>query len=59
MIEISYTFTDNSYVQIVGQSVKYWQGYGLPDYDGCLDGFAELHPTYVLALVQARVLKQI
>ena len=40
-------------------TVKYWVGEGLPDYEGGMEGFAATYPGVVAELVQRRVLKKV
>lgn len=37
--------------------VKHWEGEGLPDYEGCMEGFAALYPAVIGELVRRKVLK--
>jgi len=41
---INYTTKADGLVQIEGQTVKYWKGTGLPDFEGDLDTFVKMYP---------------
>ena len=53
---IHYTTKTNGLVQIDGQTVKYWQGTGLPDFEGDLETFAETYPGIAGEMVRKKFL---
>jgi len=53
---IHYTTRAGGLVQIDGQTVKYWKGTGLPDFEGDLDTFAETYPDITKEMVKKKFL---
>jgi hypothetical protein len=39
--------------------VKYWEGEGLPNYEGWMEGFALAYPSVIAELVHRKVLKAV
>ena len=55
----SYTFVDGSFLEEQDDgSYKYWEAYGLPNYEGPLDGFAEKYPELMLHLVDRKIFRE-
>ena len=54
---LDFTFPDGSAVEIDGNKVKYWILYGLPDYEGSIEGFAETFPKHMEVLIANRVIR--
>ena len=55
---LEFTFKDNAFAEISGPDIKFWLGQGLPDYEGGLDGFAEVFPTYMAQLIAKKAVKK-
>jgi hypothetical protein len=54
----SYTFADDSFLEEQENgNYKYWEGEGLPNYDGPLEGFAEMYPSQMQHLVDRKIFK--
>ena len=52
----SYTFADHSFLEEQeNHTYKYWEGVGLPSYEGSLEGFAEKYPEQMLHLLDTIV----
>lgn len=45
---------ENGLVQLIGSNCKYWHGYGLPDYEGPIDGLPD---KVIQTLLQLKVIK--
>ena len=56
---LEFTFSDNAFVSIEGQNVRYWIGEGLPTFRGTLDHFAELFPERIKELMAHKVIKKL
>ena len=56
---LCYTFDDNAYIELAGSDAKFWEGEGLPAYEGGLDGFAECYPAHMQILINAKIVKRI
>lgn len=56
---LSYTFGDNAYVELTGSNAKFWEGEGLPAYEGGLDGFSECYPDRMEELINKKLVKRI
>ena len=54
---LEYTFDDGSCVELDGNVVKFWVGYGLPDFEGDMDGFAKCFPNHLEVLINKRVIR--
>lgn len=53
---INYTTKADGLVQIEGQTVKYWKGTGLPDFEGDLDTFVKMYPDIRDEMVKKKFL---
>ena len=56
---ICHTFPDNAYIELTGPDAKYWEGEGLPAYEGGLDGFQECYPERMEVLISKQLVKRI
>ncbi len=56
MITFHYTFNDNSYAEFYQDMVKFWEGEGLPNYEGTIDGFTEKYPTQLQELLDKGIM---
>jgi hypothetical protein len=56
---IEYEFMDRSLATLEYDTVKFWKGYGLPDFQGTLVEFNERYPEYFKQLMDAEVIKQV
>ena len=54
---LEYTFKDNSCVELCGDKVKFWEGTGLPNFEGPLYAFKDFYPERFQQLLKARVIK--
>jgi hypothetical protein len=54
---LEYTFKDNSYAELCGDNIKFWQGTGLPDYEGSLAGFELEFPKHFQQLLINKAIK--
>lgn len=54
---ICHTFTDNAYAELTGPDVKFWEGQGLPTYEGGLDGFEVCYPARMAELIRRKLVK--
>lgn len=45
-------------VVIEGSAVKYWEGEGLPTFEGDLEGLAEMFPTVMKELLAKGIVKR-
>jgi hypothetical protein len=52
-----YEFPDNSCAELCGDNIKFWQGTGLPDFEGSLDGFKMEFPKYFKHLLDNNIVK--
>ena len=59
------TLKDDGMVELTGHdgitsltNVKYWEGYGLPSFEGPLEGFEKEYPEVIQELVERKVLKK-
>lgn len=48
---INFTFKDNAYCEMYNGTIKFWAGYGIPDYEGGFEGFDMLYPKYMQELI--------
>lgn len=48
---------DGDAVCIDGDNVKYWAGFGLPTYEGGMEGFATLYPQVIEYLLKRRLIR--
>jgi len=55
---LEYEFTDNSYAELCGDNIKFWQGTGLPDFEGSIDGFKTEFPKYFKHLLDNNLVKE-
>lgn len=56
---LSYTFADGSFLEEQdGGTYKYWEGQGLPDYEGPIEGFAKKYPELMEHLVLRKIFKK-
>jgi hypothetical protein len=54
---LEYEFADGSYAELSGDNIKFWLGYGLPDYEGSLIGFELEFPEYFQQLVTNKAIR--
>lgn len=54
------TFTLNlsndGYIELTGDSAKYWEGYGLPTFEGNLEGLSVAHPLVMQELIDRGII---
>jgi len=55
---IEYTTKNGGLVVIDGTNVKYWEGTGLPTYEGGTEGFDELYPQIVDEMEKRRIVSR-
>jgi hypothetical protein len=58
MFTINYDFKDGAYAEITGSSIKYWDGFGLPDYEGGLEGFETMYPLQLAELLKKKIIRK-
>jgi hypothetical protein len=54
---VEYTFADNAFAELSGQNIKFWSQWGLPDYEGSLEGFKTQYPKHFQLLLDNKVIK--
>lgn len=54
---LEFTFKNDAYAELSGPNIKFWPGLGLPEYEGGLEGFAELYPEYMAELIAKKAVK--
>ena len=54
---LEYQFKDNAFAELSGSNIKFWKASGLPDYEGCLDGFKQVHPNYFQQLLDSKAIR--
>jgi len=54
---LEYQFKDNAFAELSGSNIKFWLATGLPDYEGCLDGFKQVHPNYFQQLLDSKAIR--
>ena len=54
---LEFTFKDNAYAELSGDNIKFWEGTGLPTYEGGLDGFDELFPDRIAELLKNKIIR--
>lgn len=48
---------DNAQVELTGDNCKLWLGYGLPDYEGPIDGLEQAHPEIFKEMLERKLIK--
>jgi hypothetical protein len=56
---LCHTFADSSYAELRGPDIKFWEGEGLPSYEGGLDGFAECYPQVFATMLALKLVRAI
>ena len=56
---LCHTFDDNAYIELTGSDAKFWEGEGIPAYEGGLDGFAECYPAHMQIMIDKKIVKPI
>ena len=56
---IEYQTKKNGLVIIECGNVKYWEGEGLPTYEGGLEGFETMYPSVVNELLEKGILRRV
>lgn len=59
LMTLCHTFNDNAYIELTGGNVKFWEGEGLPVYEGGLDGFAACYPAHMQTMIEAKLVKRL
>ena len=54
---LEYEFKDNAFAELSGGSIKFWLNTGLPDYEGSLEGFKQVHPKYFQMLLDNKIIR--
>lgn len=52
---LNYDFKDNSAIQVEAGIVKYWEGFGLPVFEGDLEGFDRCYPKHMQELIAKKI----
>lgn len=47
---------DNAQIDLTGDNCKLWLGYGLPDYEGSIDGLEQAHPEIFAELIERNLI---
>lgn len=58
-MEVCAELKDGSMIRINGDTVTVWLDYGLPDYTGSMEGFAELYPKQLELALKEKILKKV
>jgi hypothetical protein len=56
-ITLEYEFADNAFAELCAGNIKFWLSTGLPDYEGSLEGFKQIHPQYFQLLLDNKVIR--
>jgi hypothetical protein len=54
---VEFTFKDNAYAELFGDTIKFWFSTGLPDYEGSLEGFKAFNHKHFQQLLTHKVIK--
>jgi hypothetical protein len=54
----TYEFKDGSLIELTGSKAKYWSGFGLPDFEGDLNGFALQFPDHIQVLLDKKIVRK-
>ena len=55
---LEHQFRDNAFAELSGSNIKFWKATGLPDYEGCLEGFSKVYPKYFQLLLDSKAIRQ-
>lgn len=54
---LTYEFKDDAYLEEEAGNVKFWLGFGLHDFEGSWEGFADCYPDRMRYLLKQGVVK--
>lgn len=54
---LEYEFKDMSFIEICGPNIKFWEGTGLPTYEGGWEGFETIYPSHIAELLKNKITK--
>ena len=56
-IVIEFAFGDGAYAELCGNTIKFWQNYGPPEFEGAVKEFKLQYPKYYKILAKHHIIK--